>query len=267
MNREEEFQRELDLLAEMGLKDSALRLAYEDKVRQLAQEAQALLSGDLPEEEIARTLHQRRRDIGKEYKEAAPPMFREYIYAATARKYGDPLGPTYEDLRKKKTPAQIIESASRPIEDLSDRLTVEGFRQWYERTMDLWGSLVEVDREATRAWYDTAGPWGCTCGHCRNFLALAEKRQLPEEVLETLDDLGIPPEKATYVCELYTFENGPFYQFSYRIAGHLLDEKQIPEQVGHCCHESYPYGAPNFPEPHFDLEFFLPLPWVLEESQ
>jgi len=137
MDREQEFQRELELLARMGLKDSALRLAYEEKVRQLAQEAQALLSGDLPEEEIARTLHQRRRDIGKEYKEAAPPMFREYIYAATARKYGDPLGPTYEDLRKKKTPAQIVESASRPIEDLNDRLTVDGFIRWYQGTMDL----------------------------------------------------------------------------------------------------------------------------------
>ena len=132
MDREQEFQRELELLAEMGLKDSALRLAYEEKVRLLAREAQTLLASDLPQEEIARTLHHRRREIGKEYKEAAPPMFREYIYAATARKYGDPLGPTYEDLRKKKTPEQIIESASRPIEDLNDRLTVEGFVEWYE---------------------------------------------------------------------------------------------------------------------------------------
>jgi len=265
MNREEEFQRELDLLAEMGLRDSALRLAYEDKVRQLSEEAKSLLSGDLSEEEIARTLHQRRRDIGKEYKEAAPPMFREYIYAATARKYGDPLGPTYEDLRKKKTPAQIIQSASRPIEDLSDRLTVEGFRQWYERTMDLWGSLVEVDREVTQAWYEGAGPWGCTCGHCRNYLALAEKRQLPEEVLETLDSLSIPPGKATYVCELFTDEEGIHYQFSYRIAGRILEQGE--EGMGRCCHEPYPHGAPNFPEPHFDLEFFLTLPWVLEESR
>ena len=32
MNREEAFQRELKLLAEMGLKDSVLRLEYEEKV-------------------------------------------------------------------------------------------------------------------------------------------------------------------------------------------------------------------------------------------
>ena len=132
--------------------------------------------------------------------------------------------------------------------------------------MELFGSSVFIEEGATRSWYAQAGPWNCTCGHCRNFRTLAARRQLPPEVLEILDRYGIPPEKATYVCELYTDEEGVHYQFSYRIAGHLLEEKQIPEQVGHCCHETYPYGAPNFPEPHFDLEVFLTLPWVLEEE-
>ncbi len=64
-------------------------------------------------------------------------MFREYIYEATATKYGDPLGPTYEMLRAHKTCEQIIESASRPIEDLDDRLTLEGFLQWYMNYKDM----------------------------------------------------------------------------------------------------------------------------------
>ena len=38
------------------------------------------------------------------------------------------------------------------------------------------------------------------------------------------------------------------------------------EDDGHCCHESYPYGAPDFPAPHFDLEFCVELPWVMEQS-
>ena len=81
--------------------------------------------------EIARQMHERRRELGKRYKEAAPPLFREYIYAATAAKYGDPLGPTFEMLRKKKSCREIIDSAFRPIRDLDDRLTLEGFRSWY----------------------------------------------------------------------------------------------------------------------------------------
>ena len=131
--------------------------------------------------------------------------------------------------------------------------------------MELFGYSVSVDEEATRKWYEQAGTLDCTCGHCRNFLVLSKSRKLPPSVLETLDGLEIPPEKATYVCELYTDDNGVHYQVSYRIAGHILEEGERSDQSGRCTHEPYPYGAPNFPEPHFDLEFFLTFPWVLEE--
>ena len=66
-----------------------------------------------------------------------------------------------------------------------------------------------------------------------------------------------------YVCNLY--DN--FYQFSYRIAGNILKtpEKEDPlPGEGRCCHEAYPYGAPDFPMPYFDLEFIEQLPWVLK---
>ena len=33
-----------------------------------------------------------------------------------------------------------------------------------------------------------------------------------------------------------------------------------------CCHETYPYGAPGFPEPHFDLEFWVRLPRAYKYS-
>ena len=73
--------------------------------------------------------------------------------------------------------------------------------------LSLWGYELEVDEQATRAWYAQAEEWGCTCGHCRNFLALARERKLPEEILHILDSLSIPAEKATYVCELYHDES------------------------------------------------------------
>ena len=87
---------------------------------------------------------------------------------------------------------------------------------------DLFGFSVEVDEDATRDWYAKAEEWGCTCAPCRNFTALARKRMLPGPVLEILDQLGLPPEKATYVCELYSGESGHCYEFSYRIAGNIL---------------------------------------------
>ena len=106
----------------------------------------------------------------------------------------------------------------------------------------IFGYKVEIDEKATREWYDAASEWGCSCGSCRNFLTLAYKRELPAPVLAALDDLHIPPEKATYVCELYSDSKGSCYQFVC------------------CCHDPYPYGAPDFPKPHFDLEFNVVLP-------
>lgn len=127
----------------------------------------------------------------------------------------------------------------------------------------LFGFEVEIDEESTHCWYATAKEWGCDCGDCRNFLVFAHERRLPVWVVETLDKLGIPPEKATYVCLLYSDEDGWHYQFSYRVAGNILNGETNKEEHGRCCHEPYPYGAPGFPEPHFDLEFWITLPWAL----
>ena len=133
----DEFEAELQQIRQGGLKDSALRLAYEREVAALRELPQRLRAEGMTEEHIARTMHQARRELDRQYKLASPPLFREYIYAATAAKYGDPLGPSFEALRETKTCGQIIQSASRPIEDLGDRLTLDGFRAWYlERGKD-----------------------------------------------------------------------------------------------------------------------------------
>lgn len=129
-----------------------------------------------------------------------------------------------------------------------------------------------VDPEATRKWYAQADDWDCDCGDCRNFLKLARERKLPAPVLEILDELGIPPEKSTDVCELGPAEGGRIYDFSYRVAGYILSgdgrrsSAHLDWGTGSCFHDSYP-GAPGFPEPHFDLGFTMVLPWVLEEPR
>ena len=126
-----EFEKEIELIEKMGLKSNPLRLEYEEKVYELRSIQEKLEAKGLTEEQIARVMHEKRREIGRQYKEAAPQLFREYIYEATAAKYGDSLGPTFEMLRERKTCKQIIESASRPIENLDNRLTLDGFQQWY----------------------------------------------------------------------------------------------------------------------------------------
>jgi len=131
------------------------------------------------------------------------------------------------------------------------------------------GFFVEINLEATKEWYSRGNEWGCECAHCHNFLELARNKQFPQEIIELLAGFGIRPEQATYVGQLYDNDKGHLYQFSYRLTGRMLsDEKNTNETFewgsARCCHETYPYGAPDFPEPHFDIEFFLWLPWVLD---
>ena len=136
---------------------------------------------------------------------------------------------------------------------------------------NLFGFLVEIDEAVTKDWYAKAAEWGCDCGDCRHFVALAKKRELPSPVLELLEQFGIAPEKATYVCEIITEEHKVLYQFSYRMAGNILKDISGVETdfgwgSGCCVHEPYPYGAPGFPGPHFDLEFWVRLPRVYKYS-
>ena len=127
-----EFERELAALRANGLKENPLRREYEKKVAALAELPQKLREKGMDEEEIARRMHGRRRELGRQYKEAAPPLFWAYINYATEKKYGGPLGPDYEALRRTKSCGEIIASTSRPIEDLDARLTIDGFQKWYE---------------------------------------------------------------------------------------------------------------------------------------
>ena len=126
-----EFEQEWNRIQTEGIKDSCLRHEYEQKVHALKDLKEQLYREGIPESEMAKVLYGKRRELGRVYKEAAPPLLRDYIYYATDRKYGDPLGPNYEALRCRKTDREIIESASRPIDNLDNRLTIDGFREWF----------------------------------------------------------------------------------------------------------------------------------------
>ena len=135
----------------------------------------------------------------------------------------------------------------------------------------LFGFDVDIDIEQTHKWYSTFDGWSCSCVHCRNFMSLSRDKQFPSEIIESLDNLGISPHQATYVCEMYPDVDKFMYQFSYRISGKINCEdltvyKKYDWGDVRLCHEPYPYGAPGFPSPHFDLEFWVFLPWVLDEA-
>ena len=91
-----------------------LRQAYVNEVKALEDVALNMRAAGTSPEQVARQLHQMRRDLGVQYKDLTPAPQLEVIYARNLEKYGDKLGPTVDWLRAKgKSWEQIIESASR----------------------------------------------------------------------------------------------------------------------------------------------------------
>lgn len=106
-----------------------LRKAYEAEVRALKPRGEKLLESGKSEHDVAKILHQERRDLGVKYKDATPAPLRKYIYHVNEQRYGDKLGPTYEELKRRgKTDAEIIKGASNPNQNVDKLLS--GFEQW-----------------------------------------------------------------------------------------------------------------------------------------
>jgi hypothetical protein len=97
-----------------------------NEVRALGDLKQQLRNEGKSLEEIARTLHQARRDLGVKYKNLTSPEQLEEIYQRNLRVYRDKLGPTFDFLVEYgKTYEQIIESAKRPGKEYNDKAGVK----------------------------------------------------------------------------------------------------------------------------------------------
>ncbi|GAA1314386.1 cell wall-binding protein [Pseudonocardia xinjiangensis] len=96
------------------VRDRSLRAAYLREVAGLVDRAAALVASGLSEEAVARTLHAQRRALAERYKGLTSPARRARLYRRNVERYGDPHGPTVENLRAGgRSWADIILSSSR----------------------------------------------------------------------------------------------------------------------------------------------------------
>ncbi len=128
-----------------NLKESPLRAEYEGKVADLKKVADDMVSAGKSPEEIARALHQARRELGMQYKDLTPGPLRKYIYEVNLQRYGDELGPSFDFLVKKYEKDllegtikdrkaifdKIIGASSRPNENV-DKL-LQNFGDWLKK--------------------------------------------------------------------------------------------------------------------------------------
>jgi hypothetical protein len=95
--------------------DGSLRSRYEAAVLELRARVAAMRSEGASSEIIARAVHAERRRLTVAFKALTPEPWRSRIHIRTLAAYGDPAGPTIENLRARgKSWNDIIDSAARP---------------------------------------------------------------------------------------------------------------------------------------------------------
>ena len=133
-------------------------------------------------------------------------------------------------------------------------------------------TIVDIDRERTRAFYETAGTVGesCSCAGCRNLEAAAGL--LPPPVGAFLADVGVDLRK---VCECYVICANPDGTLLYGgfchvcgvvPAGGRIDEAEeypVDERFRVSLREELDLLEEGFPVPALQLEFTASIPWAL----
>src|SRR5690606_35736905 len=92
----------------------ALRQQYVDAVQGLSGRAAAMRQAGSSPEQIARALHAERNALKARFRELSPPDAVRRFEQRNIKRYGDPLGPSIDQLRGAgKSWEQIVESATR----------------------------------------------------------------------------------------------------------------------------------------------------------
>lgn len=120
------------LVARLGtnIGKNPLRQEYMETVAAMSSQVAPMRAEGKTDEEIARALHQRRIDIGKQYKELTPQPLREFIFEINMGRYGNEYGPPVDYLLKKYNGdwTKIIESSCRPNGSVDTLL--QSFGSW-----------------------------------------------------------------------------------------------------------------------------------------
>jgi len=98
-----------------GVPYDVRRIAYESRAKQLVSEAEALLAQGKSEEQVARWVNAQRNQLKVEFRDISSPEFVATAEARNIKEYGNPIGPSVEQLRAKgRSWREIIDSGARP---------------------------------------------------------------------------------------------------------------------------------------------------------
>jgi hypothetical protein len=110
--------------------EATLREVYQRAAREISDEALRMVANGATVEDAARFANQARNDLKVQIRARGSPITRGLAEARNLKKYGNKVGPTYDDLiRRGKTPEDIIGAsgrASTKVNRIATRLRVAG---------------------------------------------------------------------------------------------------------------------------------------------
>src|SRR6185312_10299383 len=75
-----------------------IRNGYSKEVNELKTLGERMLASGIPPKKVAKIMHEKRRAIGKKYKDLTPDELKPLIFGRNIKEYNDPLGPTFKML-------------------------------------------------------------------------------------------------------------------------------------------------------------------------
>jgi hypothetical protein len=137
---------------------------------------------------------------------------------------------------------------------------------------------LQIDMQATTLAYHLIHE-SCTCGYCRNFRAA--HTALPSELLRLLESLGIDSANPVHISEICQNPDGThLYSVFYEVVGRIISGPDFRLDVQsnnrrpvavelfpetQIVVTGEPYAPGHFPDPAVEIEFFVNLPWVIDE--
>ena len=151
--------------------EAGLREVYRQGARRISEEALRMVGRGASVEEAARWAVRARNDLKVGIRARGSPVVRGLAEARNVRKYGNRIGPTYEELiREGKTPEDIIGSSGRAnakVNRIATRLRVAGrFLIVLDLAVVTWevyhaeeGSRLRTSTRPSPERRGSAGPW------------------------------------------------------------------------------------------------------------
>ena len=128
------------------------------------------------------------------------------------------------------------------------------------------GSMASYDAERTRSAYtEVDAVADCFCLDCRNYRAAWKPDYLEPALLEACEQIGIDPAKGLEMVAGGLVDGLLSYHGQFPFFGEVVSDRPFKDRFYPWFFSPDTYGTARFADGLVSIEFFVQVPWVLQE--